>query len=150
MLVNFQIGQCRITVDTDRTKKFYESLSRISENCECGDCAYFESEIIKKEIRLFKILQQMGVDLSRQPDIVPDGVISYGDNESFKNVYSGYYYVYGQVGKTQWKRQTMTMNGQIVSVDFSEAENDSFIEYNIIQESDEKLCVEFWLQCEKK
>ena len=78
MTVDFQIGQCRIYVDTDRTKEFYETLPRISENCNCGDCVYFENEVIKKDIPLFRILKKMCVDLTRQPNINPDGVCSVG------------------------------------------------------------------------
>ena len=61
MTVSFKIGQCRINEDTDRTKEFFETLPGISENCNCCDGVYFENEVIKKHIPVFRILKDMGV-----------------------------------------------------------------------------------------
>jgi len=150
MTVGFQIGQCRIYVDTDRTKKFYETLPRISENCNCGNCVYFENEITKKGIRIFEILKTMGVDLTRQPNINPDGVCSVGPTDKYNWAYLGYYQVFGQFGKSQKKTQTKNADGKLESVDFFESLNNSSIQYKIIQDKEDQLTVDFYLKCEKK
>ena len=150
MTVGFQIGQCRIYVDIDKTRKFYEGLPRISENCTCGDCSYFETEVTSKEIRLFKILQKMGVDLTKQPNINPDGVCSTGDTDKYLRSYLGYYKVFGRLGKTQKSTQNINDQGQLESVDFYEPEEDSYTQYKIKQVSDDQLTVDFYIECEKK
>ena len=143
MTVGFQIGQCRIYVDTDRTKKFYDTLPRISENCNCGNCVYFENEVTKKDIRLFGILKKMGVELTRQPNINPDGVSSVGPTAKYNRTYIGYYQVFGKFGKTQKKTQTINVDGKLESVDFFEPLKDSYIHYKIIQDKDDQLIVDF-------
>ena len=149
MTVGFQIGQCRIYVDTDRTKEFYETLPGISENCNCGNCVYFENEVIKKDIPLFKILKKMCVDLTRQPNINPDGIYSVGPTTKYNRAYIGYYQVFGKFGKTQKKTQTINADGKMESVEFFEPLNDSYIQYKILQDKDDQLIVEFYIECEK-
>jgi hypothetical protein len=149
MGVNFQIGQCRIYVDVDATKKYYGTLPRISENCTCDDCAYFESNVTNQDIRIFKILRDMGVDLTRQPNINPDGVCSIGETEKYKRSYMGYYQFFGQLNKTQKKTQTRDVEGDVETVDFYETTDDTNIQYKIKTDISDKLTVDFYLECEK-
>ena len=149
MGVNFQIGQCRIYVDTDSTKKYYENLPRISENCNCDDCLYFENKVIQKDIRLFRILIEMGVDLERQPNVNPDGVSSIGQTAKYKRSYMGYYHIFGKLNKIQNKTATRDDEGEIETVDFYETTDDTNIQYKIKKEIDDKLTIEFYLECEK-
>ena len=144
------MGQCRVYVDTDKTKKFYEGLPRISENCDCGDCVYFENEVTKKDIRLPETLKDMGIALTRQPNINPDGVCCVGETEKYKRGYIGYYNLYGQLGKTQKSTQTKNDQGQLESVDFYESEDDSYTQYKIKQVTDAKLTIDFYIECEKR
>ena len=150
MNTGFQIGQCRVFVDTDKTNEFYQELPRISENCTCGDCNYFENEVTKKDIQLFKILLKMGVDLKRQPNINPDGICSTGETEKYLRSYIGYYNLVGQLGKTQRPTQEKNDLGQLESVDFYESEDDSFIQFKIKHQEENRLIVDFYLECEKK
>lgn len=149
MGLGLQIGQCRIQVDTERTKAFYATLPFISENCTCDDCVYFENEVIQKDIRLFKILKSMEVDLKRQPNINPDGVCSFGPTEKYQKAYLGYYQVYGQLRKTQNKTQIRNEDGKLVSVDFYEPSDDAYVHFKIVQKEDDLLEIEFFLECEK-
>ena len=149
MGVQFQIGQCRIYVDTDKTKDFYSKFPKISENCKCGDCKYFEDVIIKKDIRLFTILKSMGVDLDRQPNINPDGICSVGPTDKYNRAYFGYYNLFGQLGKTQRKTQTKNPDGELESVDFIEHTSDNNVNYTIKQIKENELTVEFYIECEK-
>ena len=150
MAIGFQIGQCRISVDNERTKEFYSTLPKISENCACGDCAHFESEVITKDLRLFRILKGMGVDLARQPNVNPDGICSIGPTEKYRHAYLGYYLVFGKFGKTQRTPQTLNSDGKLESVDFYESEEDSSVQYKIKQDSDDRLIFDFYLECDKK
>lgn len=150
MTTEFQIGQCRVLVDTDKTREFYQGLPRISENCACGDCDYFENEVTQKDIRLFEILRKMGVDLKRKPNINPDGVCSTGETEKFKRSYIGYYNLIGRLGKTQKPNQIKNKEGQLESVDFYEPESDSFMQFKINQVQENRLTIDFYLECEKK
>jgi len=147
---NFQVGQCRIYVDTEATIKYYERLPRISENCKCDDCAYFESNVTKKDVRLFGILKDMGVDLTRQPNINPDGICSIGETEKYERTYMGYYQIFGQLGKTQKKASTKSEDGEIETVDFYETTDDTNIQYKIKSDIDDKLTFDFYLECERK
>ena len=149
MGVNFQIGQCRIYVDTDKTKDFYYILPKISENCKCDDCKYFEYFMTKKEIRIFTILKNMGVDLTRQPNINPDGVCSVGPTDKYNRAYLGYYNVFGQLGKTQRKTQTKNVDGELESVNFIEHTSDNNMNYTIKQIKYNELTVEFYIESEK-
>ena len=148
MSIGFQIGQCRISVDTEETKRFYQSAPKISENCKCGDCEYFEKIITDKDIRLLKILKSMGVDLTRQPNINPDGICSVGPTKKYERAYFGYYQVLGHFDKTQKTPQTI-VDGKLTSVDFFETDEDSHVQYQIKQETEDKLNFEFYLECEK-
>ena len=96
----FQVGQCRLHIHLARTKAFYASQPKITENCSCNNCKYFEDEIIYSDNNLFIVLRKMGADLSRQPNVNPDGVCCVGETKPGKIGYMGNYFVYGQIGKT--------------------------------------------------
>ncbi len=147
---NFQIGQCRVFVEVDRTIDFYRELPRISENCNCEECKHFENVVTNMDLRLFKILEGMGVDLKRQPNINPDGVCSTGDIEKFQRTYMGYYKLFGKIGKTQRTHKQTNSNGETTAVEFRESEEDAFVQYTIKQESTDELTVDFFIECERK
>ncbi len=149
MNVNFQIGQCRVWVEVGRTEKAYETYPTISENCDCGDCTYFEEEIIKKDIRLFRILKKMGVDLSRQPNTGNDGICSVGPTEKYKRAYIGRYNVFGKLGKTQRTPNFKNSEGTVESVDFYIPDEEAYTQYKIKQETPDELEFSFYLECEK-
>lgn len=148
--MNFQIGQCRLFIDVHRTKEFYKDLPRISENCDCEDCSHYETSITDMNIRLFRILKKMGVDLKRQPNINPDGICSTGETNAFTNSYMGYYHLYGNIGKTQHKQKNVDTNGNVTSVSYQDFESNSLARYSIKQVTTNELICEFYLECEKK
>jgi hypothetical protein len=98
---------------------------------------------------MFKILRDMGVDLTRQPNVNPEAVCSIGPTEKYKRSYMGYYHVFGQLIKTQKKTQTKNNEGEIEMVDFFETTDDSNIQYKIKRDTTDKLTVDFYLECEK-
>jgi hypothetical protein len=55
--------QCRHNINVVKTNDFYSSLPKISDNCSRGDCKYFEETVTNISNDLFKLLNQMGVNL---------------------------------------------------------------------------------------
>jgi hypothetical protein len=149
MGIHFQIGQSKITVDIDKTKDFYSTLPKISENCKCDDCKYFEDVLTKKDIRLFVILKSMGVDPGRQPNIGSDGICSVGPTDNYNKAYFGYYNLFGQLSKANRKIQTENIDEELESVDFIEHSFDNKVNYSIKQIKGDELTVEFYIEYEK-
>ena len=142
----FQIGQCRITVDLQRTKQFYSSLPRITDNCKCGYCQHYEKDIISKSNPFFDVLKRMNVDLSRQPNINPDGISCVGETKPGKLEYLGYYFVYGHLGKTSKKNSLKDMEGNLEKVEFNNREFGADMQVTIQKVDHEKLSFEFYMQ----
>jgi hypothetical protein len=145
-IVSFQIGQCRLIVDIRRTKDFYAILPAITTNCSCGNCKYFENQVLRHTNRLFTILSRMGVDLSRQPNINPDGISCVGETKPGKIGYMGYYFVYGLIGKTQKKGVKKTDTDQLVEVEFNDVEFGKDTQVTIKQVEQDKLSFEFYME----
>lgn len=148
--VNFQIGQCRVTVDLDRTREFYRELPRISENCKCQDCEHFENVVTNMNIHLFELLNKMGVNLKRQPNINPDGVCSTGETDKFQRSYMGYYKLFGNFGKARRTPALVNSEGEPTAFEFRETEEDAFVQYTIKKESTDELTVDFFIECKRK
>ena len=148
--VNFQIGQCLMTVEVDRTKNFYRELPLISENCNCIDCEHFETVVTEMNFRLFEMLNQMGVNLRRQPNINPDGVCSTGETDKFQRAYMGYYKLFGKVGGAERAPSKVNSDGEPTAFEFRETEEDAFVQYTIKQESTDQLTIDFFIECERK
>lgn len=81
----FQIGQCIIRVDVERTRYLYSEQNSIHEDCSCEHCLHYFVNVIKKPVRIFEILSKMGVDLGKNENAEPDGVWHIGKRERFKN-----------------------------------------------------------------
>jgi hypothetical protein len=144
--VSFQIGQCRLIVDIRRTKDFYATLPNISTNCSCGNCKYFETQVVQRTNRLFAILSKMGADLSRQPNINPDGVNCLGETKPGKMGYMGYYFVYGRIGKTQKKGIKTSNSSQLPEIEFNDVEFGKDTQVTIKQVEENKLSFEFYVE----
>ena len=145
----FQIGQCRLHVHTKRTKEFYEKQPRITENCSCGYCKYFENVVISQPNRLFQILRSMEVDLNRQPNIHPDGICYVGDTKQDKLSYMGYYFVFGEIGKTSKKTKKMNADNAVDEVSFNDIEFGKNTGVTIKQIEEDKLSFEFYMEIDK-
>lgn len=144
-IVSFQIGQCRLIVDIRRTMDFYATLPKISVNCPCENCKNFETDVIRHTNRLFEVLVKMGVDLSRQPDINPDGISCIGDTNAGNVGYMGYYYVFGKIGKTSKKTRKQVDTDYVAEVSFNDAEFGKNTQVTIKQVEEDKLIFEFYM-----
>lgn len=135
-LCGLQIGQCRLHIDTKKTKEFYAILPKITQNCSCGYCKYFMEIVIQQPNKLFELLNNLGVDLSRQPNINPDGICCVGESQEGKLGYIGSYFVFGDIGITSQK-------------DFK-TEFGNSIQVEIRQVEEFKLSFEFYMDVDNK
>jgi hypothetical protein len=146
----FQIGQCRLHVHLKRTKEFYATQPKITENCSCDECKYFESEVINQPNKLFELLKRMEVDLSRQPNINPDGISCVGDTKPDKIGYMGNYFVFGEIGKTSKKTALINDDNTVDEVTFNDTEFGVNTQVTIKQVESDKISFEFYMDVDKK
>jgi hypothetical protein len=146
---SFQIGQCRLHIHLKKTKEFYASQPKISENCFCEHCNYFESEVINQPNRLFEILRSIEVDLSRQPNINPDSVSCVGEAKPGKLGYMGNYFAFGQIGKTSKKGKTVNEDNSVREVIFNDVEFGPNTSVTIKQVEEDKLSFCFYMDVDK-
>ena len=142
----FQIGQCRLHINQKRTKEFYITQPNISVNCSCGYCAYFERDVINQPNKLFALLSRMDVDISKQPHINPDGVCCIGETKPGKLGYMGYYFVYGEIGKTSKKTAILSDDNRVDEVRFNNAEFGNDTQVIIKQVEKDKLSFQFYME----
>ena len=57
-ICTFQIYQCRITVDIDKTTAYYAEQNLITDDCDCEDCRHYAENVISKDVRVFQILSK--------------------------------------------------------------------------------------------
>ena len=124
--MRFKIGEIHLDVDIDATSRFYAQQPQIEENCPCGDCQYFQEELIQQPIRLLELLKQMGVNLAKQPNINPDGICCVSDEVNYKKAYIGYYMV---IGNTQ-KEQSYTDIGDNSITEWSIKQNGEYLVFD--------------------
>ena len=140
--VNFQIGQTKLSVDVERTQKMYELYPRISINCNCGDCIYYENVVIQKDISLFVLLRNMGVDLARQKED-PDHVWALGPSKHYTKCYQGIYEVVGKLDRYTQENEIveeLSIREPMTIVDNKEGES---LQYTVTQQTDELLSFYF-------
>ncbi len=145
----FQIGQCRLHVHLKKTKEFYATQPKITENCSCGYCKYFETVVIHQPNRLFEILKKMEVDLGRQPNINPDGICCVGDTKPNKLGYMGNYFVFGEIGKTSKKTAQVNDDSSVKEVTFNNTEFGDNTQVTIKQVDKDKISFEFYMDVDK-
>ncbi len=135
--MDFHIGNNLLIIDTLQTKEFYSTLPKITQNCSCGDCAYFEQAVIIQDLPLFHLLTEMGVDLTRQPDINPDGICCPGETENGRIGYLGYYKVVGH------------LNNKNKVIECIKDEFGPFTTLVVKEENDQELIFDFYIEVEK-
>ena len=133
--MRFNIESTELEVDIEATAKFYLKQPEIKENCQCADCRYFQDKVIRQPINLFEVLRAMGADLSRQPNINPDGICCVDDCIGYQKKYMGYYMVVGEI--LEFKEPAYT-----------DAESNSITSWEIKQK-DEFLVFDFYIQYNK-
>lgn len=70
----------------DTTVNYYKDQLTAKENCQCKECVYFQDVFIKKELKLFVFLTELGIDLRKDEDIDPEGLwMILDDNNEFSH-----------------------------------------------------------------
>jgi hypothetical protein len=149
MIINFQIGQCRVTIDTLKTKLFYERQPKVTELCSCSFCTHYEFLVVNKPVRVFTILAKMGVDLTRYDKDDIEGIWHIGERDKFENSYLVHYKLFGSIGKTQNSSGHLNSKGRYI-VDFFENEDDSFVKYSFMELDNEEIEVRIEIECDRK
>lgn len=67
--------------DRKLTEKYYDKQLSIQENCSCDSCKYFEEVFLKKELKLFSVLKEFGIDLRKDQEFDPAGITMVLDEE---------------------------------------------------------------------
>ena len=138
------LGPYQLKVEAAQTQDQYALWPRISENCICGDCAWFEEHVPRLGPCLFHTLALVGVDLTRQPNDPEDALCSLSTDQDAFPVYVGFYILVGQLLRSPlppkrpahpasmgWRAHEQTAEAQV--------------HYSIVSESVDRLRVDFWV-----
>ena len=106
-------------------------------------------EVINQPNKLFEILKKMDVDLSRQPNINPDGVCCVGDTKQDMLGYMGNYFVFGKIGKTSKSTAQINDDNAVSEVTFNNTEFGENTQVTIKQVDNDKLSFEFYMDVDK-
>jgi len=148
-LCTFQIGQCRLHINLKLTREFYANQPKISENCHCGYCKYFETTVINQPNQLLDLLKTMEVELDRQPNTIDDGISCIGESKPNHLGYIGNYFVFGKIGKTTKKNIILNDEKGVSEVILRNAEFGSNTQVTIKQVESAKLSFEFYMDVVK-
>ncbi len=74
MTITFEIEDCLILVESDKTKQFYLTQEKITDDCQCNNCKFYVEDFTKEALEIFSILSSMGVDLEKNLNSEPTGV----------------------------------------------------------------------------
>lgn len=141
----FQLNQCRVKINMKLTEEFYKEQPTITENCNCGYCKYYKTVVIRKPNNFFALLEQMKVDLSRQPNSYPDGLSCTGESKKGELGYNGNYFLFGRIEKTSKKSVIVSNDNKVIAVNFKDAEYGNNIQFSIRQVEKNKISFEFFL-----
>jgi hypothetical protein len=84
LTTTFQIEGYPLTVDCDKTKEFYLTQEKITDDCQCKDCRFYAENFTKEPLEIFSILSSMGVDLQKNLNSEPTGVwLIRDENDNF-------------------------------------------------------------------
>ena len=144
----FQIGQCRITVDIKKTTEYYSEQNLITDDCDCEFCKHYSENVINKDVRAFKILKNMGVDLSKNENNQLENVWHTGPREKFKNSYIHHYKIFGTIYKTT-KTTLKVDENNLKTVEYFENELDSFCHYIFRQINNEEIDCQINIECDR-
>lgn len=70
----FHINGEPLENDTSKTKEFYLTQHKITDDCECDDCNFYATNFINNKFEIFSLLETMGIDLSKNLGGEPTGV----------------------------------------------------------------------------
>ena len=96
----FQFGECKIDVDVEKTRQFYDRAKTVSEGCQCDGCLNFERAVDKLPQNIRDFFSALGVDMKK---ICECYVYCAKDENTL--YYGGFCHICGTLlsGKSAWK-----------------------------------------------
>jgi hypothetical protein len=91
----------------------------------------------------------MNVDVSRQPNINSDGISCLGETKPGKLGYLGYYFISGSIRKTSMKTSSKDIEGNLMKVEFNDAEFGTDAQIIIEKDDNEKLSFQFYVEVDE-
>ena len=119
MITNFNIGDCLLWVDIEKTHQFYLTQVKIKDNCQCDDCKFYSEIFIKEPLEIFLILSSLGVDLQRNLTSEPTGIWCIKDEKNNFLHCNQVYQVVGnflQCERSQLKYEKQENNYKVVAI----------------------------------
>lgn len=99
MLMTF--GQYFVDIDAEKTRRFYERLRSVSEECFCDGCRNFEKAVdtLPQSVKVF--FSTLGIDMKKACECYVNC-----KNEDGSLYYAGFYHLCGRLleGKSAWRK----------------------------------------------
>ena len=86
----FRLEKCKIFIDTERTKMFYQKTVSSEQYCDCDSCLNFRLAISSLSQDIKKFFVSLGIDMYRFCECYVNGM-----DKNKKILYSGFYHVCG-------------------------------------------------------
>ena len=139
------LGPYQLQVEVAQTQAQYALWPRISENCSCGDCAWFEEHVPRLKASLFLTLALVGVDVTRQPNAPEDALYSISTDQGSFPMYVGFYPLVGQLLRSHLPAGLPTHPASRVWM-AHEQTAEAQVHYSIVPDSVDRLRVNFWVE----
>lgn len=97
MTKEFKVEGIVLWVDKEETERLYVTEIKITDNCDCSDCSFYANSLIKQPFGIFQMLQEMGVDLSKNLSSESTGVWCVRDDREQLIHFDQVYRVYGTI-----------------------------------------------------
>lgn len=96
----FEFGQYKVSIDIEKTKKFYENADTVSKSCSCDGCLNFEKAVGCLPHSVHKFFADIGVDMRKACECYVNHV-----NDDGTLFYGGFYHLCGTLseGRSAWK-----------------------------------------------
>ncbi len=137
-----KIENINATVDIDKTKKFYLTQTQFVEDCDCEDCAFYQNQFLKTPLSIFKILKQLGVDLTKSNDNEsdPEGLWVVMDKDMMVFCHSSYKLIGNFINLENNNNETFeTIEGEFrTTIQFYKNKNNSITTFLTIENLNDK------------
>jgi len=104
LIQSFYIAGERLEIDPIKTKEFYLTQHKITDDCQCDDCHFYAVVFIQKKFSFFELLKTMGIDLRKNLTGEPTGVWCVRDDQGGFLYCQHVYQAIGQFSNTNTER----------------------------------------------
>lgn len=95
----FEFGQYKIDVDVEKTRRFYEKASAVTQNCGCNNCCNYAKAVDFLPETIGSFFTGLGIDKRKACEVYANCT-----NPDRTVLYSGFYHLCGKMlsGKSAW------------------------------------------------